>query len=125
MPLATFKNLTLRENGFGLDTEVTVTLLRLGIRPFEVPISYYSRSHAQGKKINWRDALACLSIMVKVRVKQKRRLTAPSPAGADTRDEAQLRAKAGQTSLPTGLARLAAFDAGESASEEPNAVVAG
>ena len=125
IPLATFKNLTLRENGFGLDTEVTVTLLRLGIRPFEVPISYYSRSHAQGKKINWRDALACLSIMFKVRVRRKRRLTAASPVEAGTRDEAQLRPKAEQTSLPTGLALLAAFDAGERASEEPNAVAAG
>ena len=54
MPLETFKSLRLRQNGFGLDTEVTAALLRLGFRPFEVPVSYYSRSHAQGKKIDWR-----------------------------------------------------------------------
>ena len=36
VPLALFKRLLLRESGFGLDTEITATLLRLGIRPFEV-----------------------------------------------------------------------------------------
>jgi glycosyltransferase involved in cell wall biosynthesis len=74
VPLALFRRLALRETRFGLDTELTATLLRLGIRPFEVPISYYSRSHAEGKKINWRDALACIAILFKVRVRRRRRL---------------------------------------------------
>ena len=79
VPLALFKRLILRENGFGLDTEITATLLRMGIRPFEVPVSYYSRSHADGKKINWRDALACLRILLRVRAKRKRRLALAAP----------------------------------------------
>jgi len=74
VPLALFRRLALRESGFGLDTELTASLLRLGIRPFEVPISYYSRSHAEGKKINWRDALACVVILVKVRMRRRKRL---------------------------------------------------
>ena len=74
VPLALFRTLDLREDGFGLDTELTAMLLRLGIRPFEVPISYYSRSHAQGKKINWRDALACVAILFRVRKRRKKRL---------------------------------------------------
>ena len=74
VPLALFRRLILRENGFGLDTEVTAALLRMGIRPFEVPVSYYSRSHAEGKKINWRDGLACLRILIRVRATRKRRL---------------------------------------------------
>ena len=74
VPLALFQNLDLRETGFGLDTELTAMLLRLGIRPFEVPISYYSRSHAQGKKINWRDALVCVAILFRVRTRRKKRL---------------------------------------------------
>ena len=77
MPVSTFKKLSLRENGFGLDTEITAALLRLGIRPFEVPVSYYSRSHAEGKKINVWDALECLHILFKVRTKRKKRLTQP------------------------------------------------
>ncbi len=75
VPLAIFRRLELREHGFGLDTELTAILLRLGFRPFEVPISYYSRSHAQGKKINWRDAIACIIILLKVRTRRKERLS--------------------------------------------------
>jgi Glycosyl transferase family 2 len=79
VPLPLFRRLTLRENGFGLDTEITAILLRMGIRPFEVPVSYYSRSHAEGKKINWRDALACLRILLRVRATRKRRLALAAP----------------------------------------------
>ena len=75
---STFNNLKLRENGFGLDTEITAALLRLGIRPFEVPVSYYSRSHAEGKKIDVWDALECLHILFKVRTKRRKQLTFPA-----------------------------------------------
>jgi glycosyltransferase involved in cell wall biosynthesis len=71
-----FRQLALNESRFGLDTELTATLLRLGVRPFEVPVSYYSRSHAQGKKIGWRDAFACVAILVKVRFRRQKRLFA-------------------------------------------------
>jgi glycosyltransferase involved in cell wall biosynthesis len=125
IPLETFRNLDLRENGFGLDTEVTATLLRLGIRPFEVPVSYFSRSHAQGKKIKFRDALACLAILLKVRTRRTRRLMAAPSAGAGTRDTAQLEPKTGQANLPIGVASLAAIDAGEQVSEKADAVAAG
>ena len=47
-----------------------------GFRPFEFPISYYSRSHADGKKINWRDAFACVAILLKVRMRRRKRLFA-------------------------------------------------
>jgi dolichol-phosphate hexosyltransferase len=67
MPAAMMKQLSLREIGFGLDTEMTALLLLRGIRPFEVPVSYYSRSHAEGKKINWRDAVRCVWILLRVR----------------------------------------------------------
>lgn len=67
MPLAVLKEPQFHELGFGLDTEVTALLLRRGVRPFEVPISYYSRSYAQGKKITWRDAIKCMCILLRVR----------------------------------------------------------
>lgn len=67
IPLSMFKSLNLSELGFGLDTEVTALLLKAGVRPFEVPVSYFSRTHDQGKKINWRDAVSCVSILLKVR----------------------------------------------------------
>jgi hypothetical protein len=74
IPLSMFNSLDLKESGFGLDTEVTALLLKAGVRPFEVPVSYYSRTHEEGKKINWRDALSCISILLKVRL-----LRSPSP----------------------------------------------
>lgn len=69
MPLSFFRNLGLTETGFGLDTQVTALLLRTGVRPFEVPISYFSRSHEQGKKINWRDAVWCVWILIRSRIR--------------------------------------------------------
>jgi hypothetical protein len=68
MPLAIMKSFELSEEGFGLDTELTALLLRHGIRPFEVPVSYYSRSRAQGKKIRSRDAITCAWILLRVRL---------------------------------------------------------
>jgi len=82
MPLDLFLSLDLREKGFGLDTELTAILLRLGVRPFEVPVSYYSRSHAQGKKINAGDAVDCLHILFRVRTRRKSRLTKRVAAAA-------------------------------------------
>jgi hypothetical protein len=67
IPVGMFRSLRLRETGFGLDTEVSASLLRHGVRPFEVPVSYFSRSHEEGKKITWRDAFACLWILLRIR----------------------------------------------------------
>ena len=68
IPSALLRELHLNEIGFGLDTEVTALLLRRGVRPFEVPVSYYSRSHAQGKKINWHDAIKSAYILLRIRL---------------------------------------------------------
>ena len=73
MPLAMLKSLNPSQAGFGLDTEVTALLLKRGIRPFEVPVTYYGRSHDEGKKITWRDALVCMWILLRVRLKGKAR----------------------------------------------------
>ncbi len=63
LPVEFFRELDPVERGFGLDTEIAARALRLGIRPFEVPISYTPRSHAEGKKIGWRDGVSCLNIL--------------------------------------------------------------
>jgi glycosyltransferase involved in cell wall biosynthesis len=52
---------TLRENGFGVELEITAKLARRpGVRFYERPISYSPRTYAQGKKIRWQDALRAL-----------------------------------------------------------------
>jgi dolichol-phosphate hexosyltransferase len=70
LPIADFRALRLSEDGFGLDTELTARLIRGGVRPFEVPVSYDGRSLDQGKKISWRDGVRCLSILTKVRAER-------------------------------------------------------
>ncbi len=120
VPLVLFRSLSLREPGFGLDTELTATLLRLGIRPFEVPISYYSRSHAQGKKINWRDAFECLAILLRVRTMRRSRLFAAEDAVHASVFQ-NLDTRAG----PTHNGLVTAFNTNAQADEEANATVTG
>jgi len=71
LPLATLRELPIGEQGHGLDTEMTALLLKRGIRPFEVPVSYISRSLAQGKKISWRDGMVRLGILLRVRMQSE------------------------------------------------------
>ena len=68
-PLPLFRQLQLKHVGFGLDSEITGELLRRGFRPFEVPVSYVGRSHAQGKQITWRDGFDCLAVLGRVRMR--------------------------------------------------------
>lgn len=67
LPVDLFNELDLTEDGFGLDTEITAKLLARGIQPFEVPVSYHSRSVQDGKKITWRDGVECLQVLARVR----------------------------------------------------------
>jgi hypothetical protein len=78
----------LEENGFGLDTEITAKILQLGLRPFEIPVSYHSRSFAHGKKISWRHGVESLWVLARVRFTRGRRPVLgdqvfPEPAGTD------------------------------------------
>lgn len=60
------QNLDLRENRFGFEPEVTAKISRIsGIRIYEVGISYYGRTYAEGKKINWQDGLRAIYCILK------------------------------------------------------------
>jgi dolichol-phosphate hexosyltransferase len=80
IPLPVLRGLNLTETGFGLDTQITAMLLLTGVRPFEVPVSYYSRSHEEGKKINWRDAVRCLWILIRTRLRGRKNALVSVPA---------------------------------------------
>jgi dolichol-phosphate hexosyltransferase len=45
-------------------------LLRRGVRPYEVPISYRARTREEGKKITWRDGVEALAILARERVRR-------------------------------------------------------
>lgn len=71
VPLPFFRSIRLRQHGFGLDTELATAILATGARPFEVPVSYYGRTHGDGKKITWRDGVHCLWIVARSRTRRR------------------------------------------------------
>lgn len=68
VPLPLYRELDIKENGFGADPELTAKLLKRHIRPFEIPITYRSRTRAEGKKITWRHGIEALVVLAKVRL---------------------------------------------------------
>lgn len=60
------QSITLRENRFGFEPEVTAKISRLpNIKVYEVGISYYGRTYAEGKKIGWRDGFRAIYCILK------------------------------------------------------------
>lgn len=55
----------LKAKRFGIEPELTARVARGGYQIYEVGISYYGRSYAEGKKINWRDGLAAIWYILK------------------------------------------------------------
>ena len=54
------KNMPLSSKGFGMEIEITALISKLPLRIYEVPISYYGRTYAEGKKIALKDGLMAL-----------------------------------------------------------------
>ena len=66
------KGLELKENRFGFEPEVTAKISRIpNIRIYETGISYYGRTYAEGKKINWKDGFRALYCIVKYNIFSK------------------------------------------------------
>ena len=60
------QGLTLKEKRFGFEPEVTAKIARVeGARIYEVGISYYGRTFAEGKKIGWRDGFRAIYCIIK------------------------------------------------------------
>lgn len=60
------QKIIIEENRFGFEPEVTAKIARLpGIRIYEVGISYYGRTYAEGKKINWKDGVRAIYCILK------------------------------------------------------------
>lgn len=60
------QSLTLREQRFGFEPEVTIKMSRLPrIRIYEVGISYYGRTYEDGKKIGWKDGFRAIFCILK------------------------------------------------------------
>jgi glycosyltransferase involved in cell wall biosynthesis len=60
------KSIKFKENRFGFEPEVTAKISRIpNIRIYEVGISYYGRTYAEGKKINWKDGFRAIYCILK------------------------------------------------------------
>jgi glycosyltransferase involved in cell wall biosynthesis len=60
------QGLQLQENRFGFEPEVTAKVARVpNVRVYEVGISYYGRTYAEGKKIGWRDGFRAIYCILK------------------------------------------------------------
>jgi hypothetical protein len=52
--------ISIEENRFGFEPEVTAKIAKIGCRIYEVGISYSGRTYGEGKKIGWKDGLRAL-----------------------------------------------------------------
>lgn len=61
------KQIVIQENRFGFEPEITAKVAKLGVRIYEVSISYYGRTYEEGKKIGWRDGFRAIYCILKYR----------------------------------------------------------
>ena len=62
------RKITIEEDRFGFEPEITAKVAKLNCVIYEVGISYYGRTYAEGKKIGWRDGFRALYAIVKYNV---------------------------------------------------------
>jgi glycosyltransferase involved in cell wall biosynthesis len=64
------RSLDLRQDGFGIEPEITGKVCKRKLRIYELPIAYYGRSYAEGKKITWRDGVKAILVLFSVRLRR-------------------------------------------------------
>jgi glycosyltransferase involved in cell wall biosynthesis len=62
------RSLELRQNDFGIEPEMTAKVCKRKLRVYELPIAYYGRTYAEGKKITWRDGFKAIRVLLGVRL---------------------------------------------------------
>ena len=63
------RSLDLRQDDFAIEPEITAKICKRKLRVYELPISYYGRTYAEGKNITWRDGFKALWVLFAVRVR--------------------------------------------------------
>jgi glycosyltransferase involved in cell wall biosynthesis len=62
------QGISIEENRFGFEPEITAKIAKLRCRVYEVGISYHGRTYDEGKKINWKDGVRALYCIVKYNI---------------------------------------------------------
>lgn len=65
------RSLRLTQDDFGIEPEITGEICRRNLRIYEMPISYYGRTYAEGKNITWRDGFKAVHVLIKVRLRRQ------------------------------------------------------
>lgn len=76
------QSIPIQESRFGFEPEITAKVARLGVRIYEVAISYHGRTYAEGKKIGWKDGFSALRCILKYNLLDQNLPAAPQSAGA-------------------------------------------
>ena len=64
------KAISIEENRFGIEPELTAKVAKMGLRIYEVPISYQGRTYEEGKKIGWKDGVRAVYCIVKYGIRR-------------------------------------------------------
>lgn len=64
------QNIKIEEHRFGFEPEITAKVAALGVRIYEVAISYHGRTYAEGKKIGWKDGVSAVRCILKYGLKR-------------------------------------------------------
>lgn len=67
------QSISIEENRFGFEPEITVKVARSGARVYEVGISYAGRSYEEGKKIGWKDGFSAFRCITKYAITTPRK----------------------------------------------------
>src|SRR5206468_2453588 len=62
------RSLRLTQDDFGIEPEITAKVCKRKLRVYELPIAYYGRTYAEGKKITWRDGFKAIRVLLGVRL---------------------------------------------------------
>jgi glycosyltransferase involved in cell wall biosynthesis len=66
--LEVLRSLDLRQDDFGIEPEITAKVCKRKLRIYELPIAYYGRTYAEGKKITWKDGFKAIRVLLGVRL---------------------------------------------------------
>ncbi len=66
------QQVTIEEDRFGFEPEITAKIAKLKIRIYELPVSYAGRTYEEGKKINWKDGVSAIRCILKYNLARPR-----------------------------------------------------
>jgi hypothetical protein len=64
------QSISIEEERFGFEPEITVKVAKRHLRIYEVGISYWGRTYEEGKKIGWKDGVRAVWCLLKYSIKE-------------------------------------------------------